>query len=329
MCFSYFTCSPGVDFVQRNFSSSHLCLRIMNINKARKSDIPDLFDKDEFPDDESSTTESSVISLDDEDAPKPFLINYSAKRLLSERTEEANVGIESTLSDSIQFDRNHSLTSDEVLKEVRILLSHRRMLSITTQDQLSTQDPQEDGLVVDEVQPDLLNAEKVPEKSDQSDEKDENAMDDPMSVVRSYVNISPSHRNVDRSIFRPRKNKVPDEARVQAMMLMNIFVNRHEQNANRFPRNIFITSKYTVWNFLFINLFEQFSRIANFVFLLVTLVQLVPGVSPFNIWATILPLLFILCVSALKEGYEDYCRHKTDEITNSIQYRRVEPDGVL
>lgn len=151
--------------------------------------------------------------------------------------------------------------------------------------------------------------------------------EDPIGFVRSYVNIHPSERALDGKLFHAKKKQISDEARVQSMMLMNIFINRHEQNMNRFPRNVYITSKYTLWNFAFINLFEQFSRVANFVFLLVTLVQLIPGVSPFNIWSTLFPLIFILLVSAAKEGYEDYCRHKTDAITNSIKYNRVMSDG--
>ena len=148
-----------------------------------------------------------------------------------------------------------------------------------------------------------------------------------LNMIRSYVNINPSKRTLDRAIFNIRKKRVSDEARMQAMMLLNVFVNRHDQNEKRFPRNVYITSKYTIWNFLFVNLFEQFSRIANFVFLLVTLIQLIPGVSPFNIWSTLLPLIFILLVSAIKEGYEDYCRHRTDKITNGIKYNRVGRDG--
>ncbi|TNN27116.1 putative phospholipid-transporting ATPase IH [Liparis tanakae] len=41
----------------------------------------------------------------------------------------------------------------------------------------------------------------------------------------------------------------------------------------RYPDNRIVSSKYTSWNFVPKNLFEQFRRIANFYFLLIFLVQ--------------------------------------------------------
>lgn len=150
-----------------------------------------------------------------------------------------------------------------------------------------------------------------------------------MEMARSYINIHESRRVFENHLHSQRKKQQSDEARLQAYMLLNVFLNRRDQNKDRFPRNVFITSKYTPWNFLFINLFEQFSRVANFVFLLVTLVQLIPGVSPFNIWSTLLPLIFILLVTAIKEAWEDYLRHKADKITNNVMYKRILPDGSM
>ncbi len=66
------------------------------------------------------------------------------------------------------------------------------------------------------------------------------------------------------------------------------------------------TSKYSVWSFLPVNLFEQFRRLANFYFLLVVMVQVVPDVTPFPIYTSVAPLVFILSVTAMKEAYEDY-----------------------
>ncbi|XP_016087584.1 phospholipid-transporting ATPase 11C-like [Sinocyclocheilus grahami] len=42
---------------------------------------------------------------------------------------------------------------------------------------------------------------------------------------------------------------------------------------SKFCDNRIVSSKYTVWNFLPKNLFEQFRRIANFYFLIIFLVQ--------------------------------------------------------
>ena len=54
-------------------------------------------------------------------------------------------------------------------------------------------------------------------------------------------------------------------------------------------------------------------------------IQLIPGVSPFPIGTSIMPLAFILCVGAIKDGIEDYDRHKSDKIANSIPILRLNP----
>ncbi|XP_046660908.1 phospholipid-transporting ATPase IF-like [Homalodisca vitripennis] len=94
-----------------------------------------------------------------------------------------------------------------------------------------------------------------------------------------------------------------------------------------FPDNRVISYKYTAWNFLIKNLFEQFRRVANFYFLCMGIIAAVIPDSPVTSWATLFPLLFVVTVSAIKQGYEDYRRHKADnKINNSLV--TVVRDGV-
>ncbi|XP_071484372.1 phospholipid-transporting ATPase IF-like [Diadema antillarum] len=83
----------------------------------------------------------------------------------------------------------------------------------------------------------------------------------------------------------------------------------------KFPDNTVISSKYTALNFFPKNLFEQFRRIANFYFLTVAVLQLVID-SPVSPWTSILPLIFVVGVSMIKQGYEDWLRHKADNEVN-------------
>ena len=106
-------------------------------------------------------------------------------------------------------------------------------------------------------------------------------------------------------------------------------INSREENKKLFPSNVYTTAKYTLWNFIPYNLYEQFRRFANFVFLLMVIIQLIPGVSPFPLYTTVAPLVFILAVSAIKEAIEDFSRHKLDKRTNSREYRRIELDGMI
>ncbi|XP_033842587.1 phospholipid-transporting ATPase IH-like isoform X1 [Periophthalmus magnuspinnatus] len=79
----------------------------------------------------------------------------------------------------------------------------------------------------------------------------------------------------------------------------------------RYPDNRIVSSKYTFWNFIPKNLFEQFRRIANFYFLVIFLVQLIID-TPTSPITSGLPLFFVITVTAIKQGYEDWLRHKAD-----------------
>ncbi|KAL5004459.1 hypothetical protein ScPMuIL_017915 [Solemya velum] len=83
-----------------------------------------------------------------------------------------------------------------------------------------------------------------------------------------------------------------------------------------YPNNRVVSSRYTLWNFLPKNLFEQFQRIANFYFLCVGIIQLLID-SPVSPATSIVPLVFVVAVTAIKQGYEDWLRHKTDKEVNN------------
>ncbi|KAL7819956.1 phospholipid-translocating P-type ATPase [Trichoderma gracile] len=77
------------------------------------------------------------------------------------------------------------------------------------------------------------------------------------------------------------------------------------------------TSRYTLWNFVPKQLFFQFTRVGNFYFLCVGIPQMIPGLSTTGSYTTILPLLFFVCLTMFKEGYDDYRRHRLDKVENA------------
>ncbi|KAK5613463.1 Phospholipid-transporting ATPase IG [Crenichthys baileyi] len=93
----------------------------------------------------------------------------------------------------------------------------------------------------------------------------------------------------------------------------------------KFCDNRIVSSKYTVWNFLPKNLFEQFRRIANFYFLIIFLVQVIVD-TPTSPVTSGLPLFFVITVTAIKQGYEDWLRHKADREVNEYPVSVLE-DG--
>ena len=85
----------------------------------------------------------------------------------------------------------------------------------------------------------------------------------------------------------------------------------------KFKSNQISTAKYSVITFLPKFLYEQFRRVANCFFLLIGLLQQIPGISPTGRWVTLIPFLMIEFVTALKEIFEDLLRHRQDDKTNN------------
>uniref|UniRef100_A0A8C5HUM4 Phospholipid-transporting ATPase n=1 Tax=Gouania willdenowi TaxID=441366 RepID=A0A8C5HUM4_GOUWI len=96
----------------------------------------------------------------------------------------------------------------------------------------------------------------------------------------------------------------------------------------RFPDNRIVSSKYTFWNFIPKNLFEQFRRVANFYFLIIFLVQLIID-TPTSPITSGLPLFFVITVTAIKQGYEDWLRHKADNAVNRCPVHVVQHGKIV
>ncbi|XP_006895390.1 PREDICTED: probable phospholipid-transporting ATPase IM [Elephantulus edwardii] len=79
------------------------------------------------------------------------------------------------------------------------------------------------------------------------------------------------------------------------------------------------TSKYNILTFLPINLFEQFQRVANAYFLFLLILQLIPEISSLTWFTTIVPLVLVITMTAVKDATDDYFRHKSDNQVNNRQ----------
>ncbi|KAJ1624942.1 hypothetical protein T492DRAFT_880973 [Pavlovales sp. CCMP2436] len=88
-----------------------------------------------------------------------------------------------------------------------------------------------------------------------------------------------------------------------------------------YPSNAVHSHRYTLLNFLPLQVYEQlnpFKKFANFYFLVVGCLQAVPQISVTGgLPVTLGPLLFVLGVDALTKLYEDWQRRRSDALTNS------------
>lgn len=96
-----------------------------------------------------------------------------------------------------------------------------------------------------------------------------------------------------------------------------------EAPAQRFDSNRIRTSKYTAVNFVPKNLFEQFRRAANIYFIGLAILQMFPYFEINNPFLTLFPICFVLTLTALKDGYEDFQRHRQDNHLNNTEILRL------
>ena len=77
-------------------------------------------------------------------------------------------------------------------------------------------------------------------------------------------------------------------------------------NPHEHPSNSIQTSKYTLLTFLPKGIFYEFSKLANFYFLLSAVIISIPDISPYHPMTGIAPMIFVLTVALIKEAYEDW-----------------------
>ncbi|KAM9231066.1 phospholipid-transporting ATPase IF, partial [Leptosomus discolor] len=120
----------------------------------------------------------------------------------------------------------------------------------------------------------------------------------------------------------------PHQSDTRTIYIANRFPQHGHYVPQKFADNRIISSKYTVWNFVPKNLFEQFRRVANFYFLIIFLVQLMID-TPTSPITSGLPLFFVITVTAIKQGYEDWLRHKADNEVNGAPVYVVRSGGLV
>ncbi|WOL06809.1 hypothetical protein Cni_G15543 [Canna indica] len=131
----------------------------------------------------------------------------------------------------------------------------------------------------------------------------------------------PSKRS-DSERLGSQRDITDDEARF-------VYVNDPERSNQpvKFPDNSIKTTKYSIITFLPRNLFEQFHRVALVYFLILAGLNQIPQLGVFSPVASVLPLAFVLGVTAVKDGYEDWRRHRSDRIENNREAQVLAPGG--
>ncbi|KAI5955292.1 DNF3 [Candida jiufengensis] len=93
--------------------------------------------------------------------------------------------------------------------------------------------------------------------------------------------------------------------------------------------NLVTSSKYTIYSFLPKQLRAQFSKIANCYFMIVAIMQMIPGWSTTGQYTTIIPLCIFMSISIAREGFDDWKRHGHDKEENSKMTTIIREDEDL
>ncbi|KAJ1687104.1 hypothetical protein LUZ63_018494 [Rhynchospora breviuscula] len=119
--------------------------------------------------------------------------------------------------------------------------------------------------------------------------------------------------------LRPLPSRTVTLGRIQPQAPTHRTIYCNDRDANipvGYKGNSVSTTKYNVLTFLPKGLFEQFRRVANLYFLMISILSTTP-ISPVHPITNVVPLSLVLLVSLIKEAFEDWKRFQNDLTINA------------
>ncbi|CAJ2507110.1 Uu.00g082960.m01.CDS01 [Anthostomella pinea] len=102
-----------------------------------------------------------------------------------------------------------------------------------------------------------------------------------------------------------------------------------ERSEKHYVSNFIRSSRYTLWSFLPKQLYFQFSKLANFYFLIIGILQQIPGFSTTGRYTTIVPVAIFVAISMTKEGFDDFRRFQLDKAENRAPVFVLDPERTV
>ncbi|EEP78468.1 conserved hypothetical protein [Uncinocarpus reesii 1704] len=90
-----------------------------------------------------------------------------------------------------------------------------------------------------------------------------------------------------------------------------------ERTGKHYISNYIRSSRYSLWSFFPKQFIAQFSKLANFYFLVIAILQMIPGLSTTGTFTTFVPLMIFVGISMGKEGFDDFRRYRLDKEENN------------
>lgn len=148
---------------------------------------------------------------------------------------------------------------------------------------------------------------KKTQQNNQDDEDDNNGRNDDLRRMDSTSSYMQLRRNIYVNMTLPQSEYDEKGKRVD----------------HRYASNLVKTAKYTPINFVPKNLFEQFRNVANLYFLFLVILQCIPLFGVTEPAVSALPLICIIIITAIKDGFEDWKRGNSDDKVNNSRALRL------
>lgn len=130
--------------------------------------------------------------------------------------------------------------------------------------------------------------------------------------------MSNKYERISHKKRKSKKKNLETSGFISCQNCKTFFQYFSTESSPSFPQNNYIkTSKYSLLTFLPLNLLEQFQRLANFYFLCLLILQLIPAISSLTPVTTAIPLIGVLSLTAVKDAYDDFQRHVSDSQVNN------------
>ncbi len=133
-------------------------------------------------------------------------------------------------------------------------------------------------------------------------------------IFQSTESLAKEH--IWRGLLRQRKLPKTKDGRIIDLDASRYTSLLDERTGYNYPNNAISSSRYTIWTFLPLQFWFQFTKAQNIFFLIMAALQLVPGLSTTGSFTTLLPLMVFFVFSMAREGYDDFRRYKLDKIEN-------------
>jgi hypothetical protein len=142
-----------------------------------------------------------------------------------------------------------------------------------------------------------------------------NDIDNKVKEKENKNNNGKSSKKINKLLLKQLKNESKNEKQEQ---YIEFYINNNKKNKLYYnlKDNTISTTKYNIFTFIPKGLLYQFSRLSNVYFLFTAIIQSIPLISPLTSLTAIVPLIFVLGVSMIREAIEDLARNNYDNLNN-------------